>query len=340
MKKMVNLVLVLVLICFLGILIIFLSLEDDKNLNFIVYQHSYHTTCAEEDNVALKIVSVNDQIEGINILARKPVIKTNDVFNKPDFSECHWATNETTYYDPTCPAGYIDENNLCRPEVSEIIFDNGKWRVIGETGIHWQPFMRLLSQDNQRIGEYMSLTIKRLEKPEPAGDPLTTVVIYSDGYLRPNYFSKPNELHSWGGSFVLGNSKLLKLTTQRFHNNIEKMKILNSSDKNIEFEIFFAENQKHSAKLVIYYDYNQKGIDFYPPEKQKELLTFVSMYKNENMFDVEKLVLHKGGEKMVYNVIDHSLDKAIGSKILLKKDHLSKHNTLAPDFAITGIDKE
>jgi hypothetical protein len=55
------------------IIIFFLIIALLKNKEepaFIINQLSYKTTCAEEDNVMLKINSVNKNIKGVNILPR------------------------------------------------------------------------------------------------------------------------------------------------------------------------------------------------------------------------------------------------------------------------------
>ena len=68
-----------IICCFLGFMI-FLIVRHYEKPNLIVYQKSYHTSCAEEDNVMLKVIPANENIKGINILPRKPII------DKPGFS--------------------------------------------------------------------------------------------------------------------------------------------------------------------------------------------------------------------------------------------------------------
>jgi hypothetical protein len=291
----------------------------------------------------LKIIPANKYIKGVNILAKKPIFLKQEynVFNNTDYSGCDWAQNnyQALYYYPKCSSGYLDKNNICRPEVLEKILDNGKWRIIGDRGIHWQPFMNLTNQDNQSIGEYKSLTIRRYEQSDSVDEPPTIAVIYSDGYFRPIYFAKANEPSGWGGSFILGDSKFIKLITPRFHNNIKQVKIIKPTDENLGLELFFTDNPNHPAKLFIYYDYNQKGIDFFPPENRKELFTFVSMYKDKISFDIELLMGKKNDEELVYSIIDPLINNIFfTSGFLLGKHNPSIHNTLAPNFEVTSID--
>lgn len=327
--------------CLLGLLVPF-SLKSAEKSAFVIHQRSYPTACAEEDNVMLKISPANQNIKGVNILAKKPVFneKKYDVVNTADYSGCDWARGnyQTSYYYQKCSLGYVDRNKVCRPEVRETVLDNGKWRIIGDRGVHWQPFMNLINQDNQSVGEYKSLTIRRVEQTDSGGEPPTVIVIYSDGYLRPIYFARADEPSGWGGSFILGDSEFIKMITPRFYNNIKQIRIIKPTDENLSLELFFAKNPDRSAKIVIYHDYNRKGIDFFPPDDKKELLTFVSMYRDKTSFDIEHLASKEGDRELVYNVMDPLLDKAVfNSKFTLKRDNPSIHNTLAPDFEITGL---
>lgn len=327
--------------CVLGLLIFFLIKNYEKP-NFIIYQQSYHTACAEEDNVMLKIIPANKEIKGVNILARKPFFKKPeyDIFNEADYSACDWAqmSYEDLYYYKKCLSGYLDKDNICRPEVIEKVFDNGKWRITGDRGVHWQPFMNLKNQDNQSIGDYKSFTIRRYESSGMVDEPPTVAVIYSDGYFRPIYFARPDEPSGWGGSFILGDSAFIKFITPRFYNNIKQVKIINSADENLNLELFFADNPSDPAKLVIYYDYNKKGIDFFPAKNKKELLTFVSMYRDKNSFDIELLIGKKNGKEVIYNIMDPLINNvSFSSGFLLGKHNISSHNTLAPEFELTSI---
>jgi hypothetical protein len=110
------------------IIIFFLIIALLKNKEepaFIINQLSYKTTCAEEDNVMLKINSVNKNIKGINILPKKPIFTKSkyEVFRGGDYSGCSWVSThyENLYYYPKCTinsgGGYLDKNNVCRLEV-------------------------------------------------------------------------------------------------------------------------------------------------------------------------------------------------------------------------------
>lgn len=62
-------------------------------------------------------------------------------------------------------------------------------------------------------------------------------MVYSDGYLRPVYFSRPNEPSGWGASFILGDSQFIQLITPRFYSNIKQVKIVRSSGDNLDLEL-------------------------------------------------------------------------------------------------------
>jgi hypothetical protein len=310
---------------------------------FVIQQFSYQSKCAEEDNVILKISPAIKDIKGVNILAKKPVFNTKEyvVSNEADFTGCDWWQNENhdnkDYY-PGCSAGYIDRNNVCQQSVVENVFDDGKWQIVARRSAHWQPFMSLINQDNQPVAEYKSLSIRRFDPPGSGGEPSTVAVIYSDGYLRPVYFSRPNEPGGWGGSFILGDSKFIQLITPRYYNNVKQVKILRSTNKDLNLELIFADNPDHAAKLVVHYDYDKNGIDYFAPENKKELLSFVSMYRDKTSFDIEFLTGEEGGKALAYNVIDPLINGiSFTSSFLLGKHNPSKHNTLSPDFQMTGI---
>jgi hypothetical protein len=328
-----------IICCVLGLMIFFM-IRHYEEPNLIIYQKSYHTSCAEEDNVMLKVIPADENIKGINILPRKPVIDKPgfSIINKADYSKCDWVQSnyEDAYYYKKCSSGFLDKDNTCKPEVSEIILDNGKWQIIGDRGVHWQPFMTLKDQHNKLIGDYKSLTISRYGELDVANPPPTVVVLYSDGYLRPIYYARMNEESGWGGSFILGNSTFKELITPRFHNNIKQVKIIDSAEKNLTLELFFNDSPSYSAKLIIYYDYNQRGIDFIPPKDKKELLTFISMYRDNNSFDIELLVGKSNGKDVIYNILDSSINNiSFSSGFTLGKHNISSHNTLAPEFDLT-----
>lgn len=336
------------------IIIFFLIIALLKNKEepaFIINQLSYKTTCAEEDNVMLKINSVNKNIKGVNILPKKPIFTKSkyEVFQGGDYSGCSWvSTNyENLYYYPKCTinnsgGGYLDKNNICRLEVREKILGDDKWKIVGDRGTHWQPFMQVINQDGQFIGEYKSLTIARSVKTNSGYEATHIAVIYSDGYLRPTYFVRENEPHGWGGSFVLGDSKFVRLITGRFYNNIKQIKIISSTDETFNLELFFVDNPNFPAKLVFYYDYNKRGIDFSPSQNKKSaLLTFVSMYRDNSSFDIENLKSNQKNKELVYNIMDPLINNTLlNHRFLLAKDNPSVHSTLAPDFEITGIFKD
>ena len=309
---------------------------------FVVEQLSYPTRCAEEDNVILKIRPASKEINGVNILAKKPVFDVKDyvVSNEADFTGCDWWLNkkhDNKDYYPGCDSGYIDRNNICQKSVVETVFDNGKWRMVGHRSAHWQPFLNLINQDGQAVGEYKSLTIRRFDPPGSESEPSTVVVVYSDGYLRPVYFSRPNEPSGWGASFILGDSQFIQLITPRFYSNIKQVKIVRSAGENLDMELLFSDHPDHSAKLVVHYDYNTRGIDYFPPENHQELMTFVSMYRDKTSFDIEVFKGVKGDKEYIYNVLDPLIKDSLFTQFLLAKKNPSKHNTLSPDFQMTGI---
>ncbi|MDG4595561.1 MAG: hypothetical protein P9F75_07675 [Candidatus Contendobacter sp.] len=290
----------------------------------------------------LKIIPANKNIKGINILPRKPIIDKPifPIINKADYSNCDWAQSnyEDYYYYKKCPSGFLDKDNTCKPEVSEIILDNGRWQIIGDRGVHWQPFMTLKDRNNNLIGDYKSLTISRYGESDVINNPPTVAVIYSDGYLRPIYYAKTNEASGWGGSFILGESTFKKVVTPRFYNNIKQVKIMDLAEKNLNLELFFNKNPFHSAKLIFYYDYNQKGIDYISQKNKNELLAFISMYRDNNSFDIELLIGKNNGKDVVYNILDSSIDNiSFSSGFALRKHNVSSHNILAPEFDLTVL---
>jgi hypothetical protein len=340
------------IILLLSLIIIFFlitaSLKSKEESVFIINQLSYKTTCAEEDNVMLKINSVNKNIQGVNILPRRPIFTKSkyEIFQGSDYSGCSWeSTNyENVYYYPKCihssGEGYIDKTNVCRLEDREKVLSDDKWDIVGDRGVHWQPFMQVINQDDQSIGEYKSLTIARSVKINSGYEhPHTIAVIYSDGYLRPTYFVRENEPGGWGGSFILGDSKFVRLITDRFYNNIKQIRITSSTDETLNLELLFVDNADFPAKLVFYYDYNKRGIDFSPSQNKKNaLLTFVSMYRDNSSFDIEILKSKQKNKELVYHIMDPLINNAIlNPRFLLAKDNPSLHSTLAPDFEITGI---
>lgn len=340
--------LMIIVSCLLYLLLFFLLRGGERieKTKLTVRQLSYVTTCAEEDNVILKISSSDRSIRGVTLLAKKPVFNQQkyEVFEDPDFSGCDWMKDDEVASEhlPVCPSGYYADNNgQCKEAVMETVFDNGKWRVVADRGEHWQPFMAVLDQNHRFIGEYKSLTIRRLEQPNVGDDLPNVAVIYSDGYLRSTYYVGSRMIpHGWGGSFILGDSKFIKEITPRFHNNIKQIKFVKPTgdDPDLRLELIFIKHRDDDpAKLVVHYDYNEKGIDFFPPKNRKELLTFVSMYRDKTSFDIETLRDRKGDKNLVYNVMDPLINKASFSELLFEKKNPSLHNTLSPDFAITGI---
>lgn len=309
---------------------------------FVIQQLSYPSKCAEEDNVILKISPASKDIKGVNILAKRPVFNAKEyvVSNEADFTGCDWWQNDNhdnrDYY-PGCPTGYKDRNNICQPSVVETVYGDDQWQIVARRSAHWQPFMSLINQDNQPVAEYKSLSIRRFDPPGSGGEPSTVVVIYSDGYLRPVYFSRPNEPGGWGGSFILGDSKFIQLITPRFYSNIKQVRIVRSTGKNLNLELIFAENPDHAAKLVVHYDYDKNGIDYFSPENKKDLLSFVSMYRDKTSFDIEFFKGAKGDDEFIYNILDPLINNAFFTRFFLAKHNPSKHNTLAPDFQMTGI---
>ncbi|MFZ1640978.1 MAG: hypothetical protein WAV07_05975 [Candidatus Contendobacter sp.] len=315
---------------------------------FVLYQQSYQTACAEEDNVMLQINSANKSIRGVNILAKKPTFNTigYKIYNGPDFTGCQWTPKkiESTNYYPECfiedRLGYMDKSNICRLEKTDTVFRDGRWEIIGYRGPHWQPFMEVINQDNRLSGEYKTLTIRRSERPD-GGERQVVAAIYSDGYLRPTYFVKADQDGGWGGSFILGKAQSVKVVANRFYHNIKTVKVKNA-DEILELELVFVDNSDHPAKLVLYYDFNKKGVDFIPAENSRDaLLIFASMYRDKTSFDIELLKGKTMDQDRVYNILDHALDKAFfGSRFILAKDNPATHNTLAPDFEITAIFSE
>jgi hypothetical protein len=328
-------------ICFLSPA---LSGNEEKPA-FILYQQSYKTNCAEEDNVMLQINSADKSTTGVNILAKKPTFKTTDykIYSGPDFTGCKWTpkTIESTNYYPECfigdKLGYMDKSNICRPERTDAIFKDGRWEIIGYRGPHWQPFMEAINQDNQLIGEYKTLTIRRSERPD-GGERQVVAALYSDGYLRPTYFVKADQAGGWGGSFILGKAASVKVIANRFYHNIKTVNV-KTADDILELELVFVDNPDHPAKLILYYDFNKKGVDFIPAENSKDaLLIFASMYRDKTSFDIELLKGKTMNKDRVYNILDPALDKALfASRFILAKDNPSNHNTLAPNFEITAI---
>ena len=341
MYRYTKILLSLVLVCFLSPA---LSGNEEK-LAFILYQQSYKTTCAEEDNVMLQINSADKSITGVNILAKKPTFKITDykIYNAVDFTGCKWTPKaiESANYYPECfigdKLGYMDKSNTCRPERTDAIFKDGRWEIIGYRGPHWQPFMEVINQANQLIGEYKTLTIRRSERPD-GGERQVVAALYSDGYLRPTYFVKADQPGGWGGSFILGKAKSVKVIANRFYYNIKKVKVTVADDI-LELDLVFVDNPDHPAKLILYYDFNKKGIDFIPAENSKDaLMIFASMYRDKTSFDIELLRGRTMNKDRVYNILDPALDKALfTSKFILAKDNPATHNTLAPDFEITAI---
>lgn len=339
--------LIIAVSCLLYLLIFFLlrSGEQIEHPKFIIYQLSYITACAEEDNVILKISSFNRSIKGVTILARKPAFDQQDydIFNEPDFNGCDWVQSDNEVSDrSSCPAGYYaDDDHQCNEKVIETVFDNGKWRVIADRDEHWQPFMSLIDQDNRLIGEYKSLTIRRLEQPSFLNREFPNIaVIYSDGYLRPTYFIEAEATsHGWGGSFILGDSKFIDEITPRFHHHIKQIRLIKSrsDDPDLRLELLFANRPTVPAKLVFHYDYDEKGIDFFPPQNEKELLTFVSMYRDKSSFDIEFLMDKTGDKSVIYDIMNSSINKVLFSELFFGKKNPSLHNTLSPDFAVKSI---
>lgn len=321
---------------------------NEEKPAFALYQHSYQTACAEEDNVMLQINSADQGIRGVNILAKKPVFSATGykIYNGPDFAGCQWTPKkiESTNYYPECfigdRLGYMDKSNSCRPEKMDTVFKDGRWEIIGYRGPHWQPFMEVINQDHQVSGEYKALTIRRSERPD-GGERQVVIALYSDGYLRPTYFVKADQDGGWGGSFVLGQAQSVKVIANRFYHNIKTIK-LKPMDEILELELVFVDNPDHPAKLILYYDFNKKGVDFIPAENSRDaLLIFASMYRDKTSFDIELLKGKTMKQDRVYNILDPALDKALfGSKFILAKDNPATHNTLAPDFEITAIFSE
>jgi hypothetical protein len=197
--------------------------------------------------------------------------------------------------------------------------------------------MEVINQANQSSGEYKILTIRRSERPN-GGERQVVAALYSDGYLRPTYFIKADQPGGWGGSFVLGKAKSVKVVANRFHHNIKKVKVTAANDI-LELELVFVDNPDHPAKLILYYDFNKKGVNFIPAENSKDaLMIFVSMYRDKTSFDIEFLKGRTMNKDRVYNILDPALDKALfTAKFMLAKDNPATHNTLAPDFEITAI---
>ncbi len=328
-----------------ALLLLFLpaSTADQNKAAFIVSQHSDETACAEEDNVMLKILPARSTVKGLNILPQKPVFKTKELVAsiEPDYSGCLWAQQnyEETYYYPKCSGGYLDKDKVCSPEIREKIFENTQWSIITDQGVRWQPFMDIVNSQGQSIGVYKSVYIQRLS-PVTVSDPHpTVVVIYSDGYLRPTYFSEIGEPSGWGGSFILGDSTFIQHATPRFYNNIQQMRIRSDGNDQLHLELVFAKNPDYPAQVVIYYDYDQKGLVFFAPNNSKELLTFVSMYRNKTVFDIEYLVKQGTGSEQFFNVMEPHLDKMpLYKRFLLTRHNPSTHNTLAPNFQITALE--
>jgi hypothetical protein len=346
MYKYIILLLSLIIIFFL----IMASLKRKGEPAFIIHQLSYKTTCAEEDNIILGVNSVNKNVQGVNILPKRPIFTQSKyaILQGGDYSGCSWkSTNyENVYYYPKCihsrGEGYLDQTHVCRLEDREQILGDGTWNIVGARGVHWQPFMQVVNQDDQSVGEYKSLTIARSVKTNSSYEHPHIAVIYSDGYLRPTYFVRENEPGGWGGSFILGDAKFVRLITDRFYNNIKQIRIINSTNETLNLELFFVDDATFPAKLVFYYDYNKRGIDFSPSQNKKNaLFTFVSMYRDNSSFDIEILKSRQKNKELVYHILDPLLNNTLlNSKLLLAKDNPSVHSTLAPDFEITGVFKD
>ena len=252
---------------------------NEEKPAFVLYQQSYQTACAEEDNVMLQIHSADQGLKGVNILPKKPTFNTMGykIYNGPDFTGCEWTPKkiESTNYFPECfigdRLGYMDKSNTCRPEKTDIVFKDGRWEITGYRGPHWQPFMEVINPDNRVSGDYKTLTIRRSERPD-GGERQVVAALYSDGYLRPTYFVKADQAGGWGGSFVLGQAQSVKVIANRFYHNIKTVRVKPTNDI-LELDLVFSNDPDHPAKLILYYDFNKKGVDFIPAEKQQGCFT-------------------------------------------------------------------
>ncbi len=307
-----------------------------------VEQLSYRTDCAEEDNVILRMRPVGSAVRGVNILPRRPVFggAAYRVSNAPDFSGCAWsahAVSSATDYYPACARGYLDRAGVCRPGFAATVFSDDRWVLKGARGAHWQPFMTLIDRDGRMVGEFKSLTVARYIEPGSGGEAPEVAVLYSDGYLRPMYSARAAEPSGWGGSFILGNPRPTDQVPLRYHSNVLKVRLIATDTGDLVMELRFADDPDAASRLVLHDDYDRRGIDWLPSAGRRQLLSFVSMYREQSSFDVEVLAGDDGRGYREYPIMDARLDGAIfDSGVWLAKQNPSGHNTLAPDFQLTA----
>ncbi len=319
---------------------------------FKLSQHSYSTTCAEEDNVMIKFSAADSQLTGVNIQVQKPVFEETGfkIHTDPDFSGCHWQpkTLDSKNFYPECrvnekTAGYIDESGKCQPEQDDILFENEKWQVLAYRGANWQPFMQVFSpsektqSDKNVNNHYKILTFLQKQRIGGIDELQVVAALYSDGYFRPVYFARTGEPSGWGGSFVLGAVESVHVVAERFYNLIKEVRVVPSAE-GLVLDLIFADTPNKPARLVLHDDWSGRGIDFMPAERSGTWLTFASMYRDAESFDIEFVEGNVNGKRVIYEVLSKDLAGAeFVSSVGLVKRKPSIHNTLAPDFVISGI---